>query len=273
MVLNDPTNVTDHSGFAIESIEGLGPVDADINMTEMVTDGDQFNSARIGKRNLVFNLMHYGEYGNDIQGVRRRSYSLFPVKKQVYVEIETDDRTVWTKGYVEKNEPSIFENGTKSQVSILCPDNKLYDVLSMTTTLEEDTTETPIYNALINYTGEVAVGGYLTITFGTDVERTSDDPVLVVSCVNTNGEASLFGIYVPVDGFSSGDTLTISSIDGNKFCIWTDAAEAENPALNLLTTNPDWITIYPGITDITVSGDVSIIDSIVFKNPICYEGV
>ena len=42
------------SGLIIKSIEGLGPSDAAINMTELSTnDGALYNSARLNKRNIV----------------------------------------------------------------------------------------------------------------------------------------------------------------------------------------------------------------------------
>ena len=104
MVLTNPANVSAETGFAIDSIDGLGPVEADINTTEMIIDGDIFNSARVGKRNIVMNLQFYSETGTGIEEVRQRSYTLFPTKKQIYIEVETDNRTVWTQGYVEKND-------------------------------------------------------------------------------------------------------------------------------------------------------------------------
>lgn len=45
------------SGFLIKSVTGLGPVKANVNTTEVVTnDGSMFNSARLSQRNIVFQL-------------------------------------------------------------------------------------------------------------------------------------------------------------------------------------------------------------------------
>ena len=45
------------SGFIVESVDGLGPVKATINITEVITnDGGIYNSARSSVRNLVFRL-------------------------------------------------------------------------------------------------------------------------------------------------------------------------------------------------------------------------
>lgn len=276
MVLNSPTNVTDDTGFVVSKIDGLGPVDADINTTEMAVDGDHFNSARIGKRNIVMELIFYSEVGDGIESVRQYSYRLFPTKKPVYIEIETSNRKVYTKGYVEKNEPDIFSDMESNQVSIICPNHEWYDaensqITELTTGIDTE----------IDYEGEVEVGGYLAIEIGADVSAPVSEgvPAFTVSCVNEDGDAQLVHVYAPYDedegitGFVQGDIIVISSIPGDKYCIWTDTADADHNALNLIDQNPGWITIKPGINTILVEDPNSAISSVGFKNPICYKGV
>ena len=58
------------SGFAITNIEGLGPVKADINMTDISTyDGGLYNSSRLGIRNIVFNIIFINYYGESIEDI------------------------------------------------------------------------------------------------------------------------------------------------------------------------------------------------------------
>ena len=53
--LEGPT-IEDESGLFITSIDGLGPVKATINMTELATaDGDIYNSSRLSGRNIIIN--------------------------------------------------------------------------------------------------------------------------------------------------------------------------------------------------------------------------
>lgn len=270
MVLTDPTNVTDETGFAINNIEGLGPVEADINTTEMVVDGDLFNSARVGKRNIVFELEFYSESGSGIESTRQYSYQLFPIKKMVYIEIETDNRTVWTKGYVEKNEPLIFSDKSGSQVSIICPDPKWYDSDGdMSTQIIPNTSTT------IEYDGEVETGGTLNMIIGSDVEAPvyAGTPAFTITCANSDGDAQLIEVFTPNEGFHQGDVISIKSITGDKGCIWTDTADADHNALNLISQNPNWIVFKPGLNTIMVTDPNSAIEEAVFVNPICYEGV
>lgn len=270
MVLTNPTNVSEYTGFAIDSIDGLGPVEADINTTEMIIDGDIFNSARVGKRNIVMNLQFYSETGTGIEEVRQRSYSLFPTKKLVYIEVETDNRTVWTQGYVEKNDPDIFAEETMTQVSIICPDPKWYDSENYDeTTLEPDVEET------INYIGEVEVGGRLNIVIGASVTAPVHDgvPAFTISCANADGDAQLINVFTPNDGFEEGDIITINSIPGDKYVNWTDTADADHNILNLINQNPDWIKIKPGVNNLRITDPNSAISSATFINRVCYEGV
>lgn len=270
MVLTSPTNVSDKTGFVIDKIDGLGPVEADINTTEMVVDGDLFNTARIGKRNIVLELIFYSETGTGIEEVRQRSYTLFPTKKQVYIEVETDNRTLWTKGYVEKNEPDIFSDMCKTQVSIICPDPKLYDSGGAQVTMLVANDETAL-----EYEGEVEIGGYLTLTVGSAVTAPVFDgvPAFTISCVNESGDAKSIQVFTPTDGFEQGDMIRIGSMTGNKSCIWTDTADADHNALNLLNQNPDWITIQHGLNNIRIEDPNSALEDAYFENLISYEGV
>lgn len=108
------------SGFAVKSITGLGPGKADINTTEVSTmDGDLFNSSRLSSRNIVISLKFL--WKDTVEDVRHLSYKYFPIKKKVTLLIETDNRTAEIEGYVESNDPNIFNNSEGSEISIICP--------------------------------------------------------------------------------------------------------------------------------------------------------
>ena len=269
MVLTNPVNVDSASGFAIDKIEGIGPVKADINTTEMVTDGNQFNSARIGERNIVITLEFYSDAGDGIETVRQKSYKLFPTKKEVYVEIETDHRTLRTKGRVESNEPDIFSEKETTQVSIICPDPKMYTLETQTSTLSAGETE-------VIYEGEVEVGTILVFTIGSDIVKPVSDgvPAFTISCTRPDGSAHSIDIYTPANGFTAGDTITINSITGEKEVFWTDhTTEEDINAFNLISKDPDWITLIEGVNNILITDSESALSSVTMTNSICFEGV
>jgi len=118
----------EQSGFLIKSISGLGPSKANINTTEVSTnDGSLFNSARLNQRNIVFELIFVESVNREnIEDIRQKSYKYFPMKKNLDLLIETDNRIVKTTGYVESNEPNIFSSQEGSQISIICPDPHFY---------------------------------------------------------------------------------------------------------------------------------------------------
>lgn len=112
-------------GMIIQSIDGLGPAQANINTTELANnDGSNYNSSRLMERNIVFNLILYP--APSIEEARHLVYRCFPIKKYVDIIIVTDIRELRTRGYVESNDPQIFSKQEGVTVSIICPDPYLY---------------------------------------------------------------------------------------------------------------------------------------------------
>lgn len=108
------------TGFLVGSITGLGPVKANINTTEVITnDGSLFNSARLNQRNIVITFGYLPV--PTVEDVRQLSYKYFPIKKRITLEIETDNRKAVVEGYVESNEPQIFSKQEAASISIICP--------------------------------------------------------------------------------------------------------------------------------------------------------
>lgn len=116
LILAEP----EKSGLAIINAEGLGQVDADVNLTDLAdSDYTSVNSIRLQKRNVVFDILYYGD---DIESCRHTCYRYFPVKKLITLVAKTDKRELMLTGFVEKNTPNIFSETSGCQVSILCPD-------------------------------------------------------------------------------------------------------------------------------------------------------
>lgn len=113
------------SGFIVQKISGLGPGKADINTTEMaMSDGASYNSAKLKYRNIVLDLMFLPN--PTIEDTRQLSYKFFPIKKELILEIETDNRILEATGYVEQNDPDVFSKSESTSISIICPDPYLY---------------------------------------------------------------------------------------------------------------------------------------------------
>ena len=115
----DNPTIDDKTGLFITEIEGLGPVKATVNMTQLATaDGDIYNSSRLAGRNIVIKARF--TYADTIEEARLMSYKYFPIGHKLKFKIQTENRLAETEGYVESNEPNIFSKESDMQVSVLC---------------------------------------------------------------------------------------------------------------------------------------------------------
>ena len=123
------------SGMAIKRIDGLGPPKAFINaVSKMTGDGSEFVSARADYRPVTLDIAYLP--CPTIEDSRLKTYQFFPIKKRIKLTIKTDKRTAYTYGYVESNEPNIFDRMSGCTISIACPDSYLYDEKTFTLDLK-----------------------------------------------------------------------------------------------------------------------------------------
>ena len=112
-------------GLIITDMSGLGPPKGNINTTTISSgDGSIYNSARLDNRNITIKLLFVD--APSIEAARQNTYRYFPVKKPITLKIDTDNRSVYTVGYVESNEPTIFNDKESCQISKICPDSHFY---------------------------------------------------------------------------------------------------------------------------------------------------
>lgn len=285
MDLKNPYN----SGFIIRSIDGLGPVKANVNITDLVTsDGGIFNSARLESRNIVLSLAFLEN--PTIEDTRLKSYRFFPIKKYITFKIETDRRTCSIVGYVESNELDIFSDSEGCQISILCPD-PYFKSIKNTIVLYggiEPLFEFPFSNESLDeplielgnlknnneesivYTGDEetgftvklhAIGGAKGITIYDTIKSK-------IMKINDDRLEELTGSSI-IDG----DDIIINSSVGEKSIILIRNGEKIN-ILNVLERPIDWLTLIKGenIIGYTAAEGLSNLQfSIEYR--ILYEGV
>lgn len=240
------------SGFAVTSIEGLGPNKATINTVEIATgDGAIYNSGRVDPRNIVIKMIFVGD---DVETLRRKTYQYFPLNKLLTFEVVTDKRSAVISGYVESNEPQIFSKTESTSISIICPD-PYFRSLSVDNSRvvfygEEPVFEFPFENegsapsiefgiihqiteANIPYSGESEVGAIFTIHALGPAKNVRIDNL-------DTGESMSVKIELV-----SGDDLIISTVSGNKFVMLLRNGEYTN-SLNRLDRNSDWFKLSKG---------------------------
>jgi hypothetical protein len=258
MVLDRP----ELSGFAIKSINGLGPANADLNMSEYATiDGGIFNSSRIPSRDITLSLIFMDH--PTIEDARLLSYKYFPMKREVKLTIETDRRTVYCIGMVESNEPTIFGKELEgTQIAIRCSDPyfhkeamdkvNMYGVEplfefpfsneSLTDPLIQFGDIPEIAAGIINYEGELETGVLITIhaigpITGITLYKTEDRSIMRIS---DERFAEVMG-----GGISSGDTIEIDTRAGKKSMILNRGGIKTN-IINALDRPIQWFTLNKG---------------------------
>lgn len=278
------------SGLIVRSISGLGPPKASINSTDLATaDGALYSSARASTRNIVFNLQFM--FAPTIEDSRQLTYKYFPLKKLIKIEVETDNRSLETSGYVESNQPDIFSKEETTQISILCLNPFFYDpnpsvtqFATVTPTFEfpfsnESTNENLIEfgtinldtRSIIDYIGDVdtgvlitihalgSVSGYLTIY---NVE-TQEKMVVDLAKIKT-----LIG-----KDYGSGDDIIISTVSGDKYVQVLHDGKYTN-AIAAIEKLADWFQVSVGrnIFNFTVTkGIENLVMSFSYRN--AYGGI
>ena len=280
------------SGFLIKEITGLGPCKADINAKELATmDGSVFNSSRVTSRNIVIkmNLL----FNPTVEDSRQKSYKYFPIKKQVTLEFETDNRICRTTGWVESNEPNIFSKNEDTSISIICPDPYFHSAGALGTTVTvfygvEDSFEFPFSNEsldenlieigiarfsserVIYYTGDAEVGIKMTIYANANAKNITIFNLRTREFLklDTDKLEALTG-----QGLEQGDVVVISTVRGDKYAI-LHRAGAEINILNCIDRTSTWLQLEKGDNIIAYTADDGA-SNLEFKieNKTLYEGV
>lgn len=251
----------EQSGFFVRKVDGLGPSKATINMSDSLSlDGSVFNSARLNKRNIVFDLGFLEK--PTIEDTRQKLYRCFPIKTKVQIVIETDNRTLITNGYVESNEPNIFSKEEASSVSVVCEDAYLRSLTTVVVNFSAVSSlfEFPFSNESL--TEKLIIFGNVVTEPENNVVYTGESPVGFRMYIHATGTVGTFTIYnlntresmlidsdilqsLTGSGIISGDEIIISTIRGNKYVDLVRDGETYN-ILNSLGPDSDWFSLTRG---------------------------
>lgn len=280
------------SGLFVYGISGLGPVQANVNITEVVTnDGGVFNSARLTPRNIVFSIGFLDTH--DIETMRQLTYKYFPIKQKVKMEFRTDHRIAEIEGYVESNEPNIFSSLETTTISVLCPQSYFYaGGLSGTTYTVfsgmEPLFEFPFSNESL--TESLLEFGDIRRETERNIVYEGDSQVGITIYINALGDAKNITIYnlgtresMSIDterlkeltgsGIIAGDEIIIKTTKGEKSITLLRGGKYTN-ILNCLGKNADWFQLSKGdnlFAYVAEEGDMNLQFRI--ENRKLYEGI
>ena len=280
------------SGVIIQKISGLGPSKADINVTETSTnDGALFNSAHVTARNIVLSLKLLPN--PQVEDTRQETYKYFPIKQRVTLIVETDNRICETYGYVESNEPDIFNKSETTQISIVCPDSYFYSSGSNGTDVTtfygaESSFEFPFSNE--STTQKLIMFGSIKNTTEEVVYYSGDAEVGIVIKIHAVAEVKNITIYnaktreimridttklerLTGNGIIAGDEIIISTIKGDKSVTLLRNGIYTN-ILNCLDKNSDWFQLVKGDNIFYYTADEGVYNMYFrIENKKVYEGV
>lgn len=282
----------EESGFIIKSIEGLGPVKANINFKELATnDGSIDNSARLSSRNIVMNLQFMES--PTIEETRLKSYKYFPIKRNIKFLIETDSRICETIGRIETNTPTIFSNAEGCQISILCSNPYFYSAG------ENGTNQTIFYGTepLFEFPFSNESLTEDLIEFGSIENRTEgtiyydgDAEIGITIQIHAVGKAEGLVIYntktrdimrinddklksLMGSGIQAGDEITITTSRGEKGIYMLRNGVTTN-ILNSLEKPIKWFQLSKGDNTFAYTASAGLMNlQFRIKNKVIYEGV
>lgn len=279
----------EESGLAISSIDGLGPVAASINSSESATmDGVVFNSARVSSRNIVFHFIMM--WADTIEESRLIAYKYFPIKRQITMQFDTDNRSVLIQGVVESNEPEIFSEMQTTAVSIICPYPYFIstDINEMVFFGVEPLFEFPFSNE--DLTLPLIELSEFSRESGRVIDYVGDADVGILFDIYTTGMVGDLTLYNNGTGetmkileskmrsitgsqISPGDEILISTVRGDKYAVLIRDGQQTN-ILNCLDKDSDWIQLTRGENVLGYQAS-SGSDYIIFKaySQILYEGI
>lgn len=231
-------------GLIVEDIQGLDPVKATIVSSSFAQlDGEQYQSARREKRNLVIKLALEPDFAvNSVQGLRTLLYQFFMPKSRVRLRFfSTDQPTVDIEGRIETFVAPKFTAEPTATISILCfnPDFFTPDLVVVNGNTVSTATETTH-----QYNGSVETGFLFkllpnrNISEFTIYHRPSDDSLRALE----------FQSPTPM---IAGDILAISTQPGNKYATLTRAGVGTS-ILYGISPQSNWINLFPGSNKLRV---------------------
>jgi hypothetical protein len=229
-------------GYSVRDMDGLDPVKASVVSSQFAnSDGEQYQSSRREKRNIVMTLGLESDYvTNSVRELRKQLYAFFNPKNFVNLRFYDDEGlTVSIDGRVETISSKLFSDEPTAEISILNFDP---DFLNVAPSTFPGSTVSSTTTSLIQYAGDIETGMVLTL----NVNRT-----LTEFTIYNTGEDGIVQSLDVQASFVSGDVVTVSTVSGNKYVRLTRSGITSS-ILYGMSTQSDWVEFVPGDNDFRV---------------------
>lgn len=247
--------LTHNEAYVIESIEGIDPPEAVINVVKNANaDGSVFNSAYVNERQIIITLAINGPAEDN----RINLYKYFKNKYPTRLYYKNGARDVYIDGYCKNIQISFFNLKQIAQIIIICPDpffknsdNELINFSSIDPLFEFPfEIEEPIafseilaevQKNIINK-GDVDAGMKLVI----NITGSVTNPIIYNS--ETNQYFKLNASFI------SGDEIVIDT-EFMKKSVTLTRNGAITSLVNVIQSGSTWMQLLPGDNLLTMSAD------------------
>lgn len=207
----------------ITNIDGLGPVTATINTTQIgLNPGTRFDSVHVDYRNIVIEFYIISNVADNLTEL----YSVIQTGTKTTLQIKNK----LINCYIETIEINRTNNPVKGQISLICPDPAFRSAAKNISLSSND---------FISYSGNQTTGFKLYLTAKTAVRN----PYISINA-NKKTRKSVLNISL-----SAGDILELNSESGSK------SASIASKKVYPYTANFLWPELVPGDNTITIGAE------------------
>jgi hypothetical protein len=232
-------DITD--GFIVEEIGGLDPVNATLVSTSFAQqDGSHYQSARRENRNITLKIQMEPTGDDSVEDLRNRLYGYFMTKNEVNLRFfSTNGLTVDIDGRVESFVAPLFVQEPEANISIINFDP---DFIALAPTVISGFSTADVAASNVDYEGSVDTG----MVFVVHAAHVISD----VTIYQTTPSGQLYSLEFSGD-LISGDTLTISTVDGSKSATLTRAGVVTS-VLYGISPQSKWLQLENGTNAIQI---------------------
>lgn len=239
----------------IRHIDGLGPVKATVNTSQLASDdGAYYTGSSVPFRNIILTLGFNPDWSvNTVASLRQKVYGYFMPKQEVTLRLFRDDGpTVEIDGICEDAAPDIFAQDPQMNISVICPLPDFIAVAqSEVTGIANDAPDESEFSLIGNVETSarlVAVSAVGDPTYDGDItleHRTLSPEVKTFTVTGSLAPAV---------------QLIIDSARGNKVAQNVVGVDVIN-LLNTMTDDSEWLMLQPGVNKFRVILDAGATDT------------
>lgn len=227
------------TSYPVIDVDGLDPVKVEIMTNRFANfDGEQYQGARGGMRNIVLTLGFAPDYhgGETVADLRSALFSHFMPKSSVKLVLtSTHMPVVEITGYVESCGAKPMSKDPEVQVSILCTKSDFINPQAKVVTGVCGAADT-----VVTYDGTVNTGLVLGLTLS--------NAASTWSFVNNTGVDEIFGVNLdlnPLYSMAAGSSILVKTTPGAKLA--TCSTDTTYKMLSYVANASAWPMFKPGV--------------------------